>query len=353
MKLTQDTVCDLERNKKELESLIFKRDADINNFSAKYEDEQCNSAKSNKCIKECQARVEELEEEVEHERQARAKAEKAKSKCHKELEELGDRLDEAGGATSAQMELNKKREAELAKLKRDIEESNIQHEAAVAAFRKKHNDSIAEMSEQIDHLTKMKQKIEKEKDVLKREGDDAKAAMDGLTRDKAASEKIYKTVQNQLNEVQSKLDEAQRTLGDFDAQKKKLYVENGDLLRQLEEVDIQINQMSKLTIQLGNQLDDIKKTADDENKERSILLGKYRNLEHDLDGLMEQLNEESEHKADLLRQLSRANAEAQMYRAKYESEGIARAEELEAARLKLQARLEEAEQTIEQLNFKQ
>merc|ERR1712142_445313 len=352
MKLTQDSVSDLERNKKELESMIFKRDAEINNLSAKYEDEQLNGSKASKGIKELQSRVEELEDEIKHESQGRAKAENAKKKLQAEIDEINDRLDEAGGATSAQMELNKKREAELAKLKRDIEESNIQHEAAVAAFRKKHNDSIAEMSEQIDHLTKMKQKIEKEKDVLKREGDDAKAAMDGLTRDKAASEKIYKTVQNQLNEVQSKLDEAQRTLGDFDAQKKKLYVENGDLLRQLEEVDIQINQMSKLTIQLGNQLDDIKKTADDENKERSILLGKYRNLEHDLDGLSEQLNEESEHKADLLRQLSRANAEAQMYRAKYESEGIARAEELEAARLKLQARLEEAEQTIEQLNFK-
>merc|ERR1719309_412084 len=352
MKLTQDTVCDLERNKKELESLIFKRDADINNFSAKYEDEQCNSAKSNKCIKELQSRIEELEDEIKHESQGRAKAENAKKKIQAEIDEIGDRLDEAGGATSAQMELNKKRETELAKLRRDLEESNIQHEAAVAAFRKKHNDSISEMSEQIDHLTKMKQKIEKEKDALKREGDDAKAAMDGLTREKAASEKITKTVQGQVNDIQGKLDEAQRTLGDFDVQKKKLSVENGELLRQLEECDIQINQMSKLNMQLGNQLDDIKKTADDENKERSILLGKYRNLEHDLDGLGEQLNEESEHKADLLRQLSRANAEAQMYRAKYESEGIARAEELEAARLKLQARLEEAEQTIEQLNFK-
>merc|ERR1711913_57626 len=130
MKLTQDTVCDLERNKEELESLIFKRDADINNMSAKYEDEQCNSAKSGKVIKELQARIEELEDEI---------------------DEIGDRLDEAGGATSAQMELNKKRETELAKLRRDLEESNIQHEAAVAAFRKKHNDSISEMSEQIDH----------------------------------------------------------------------------------------------------------------------------------------------------------------------------------------------------------
>merc|ERR1712106_728775 len=45
-------------------------------------------------------------------------------------------------------------------------------------------------------------------------------------------------------------------------------------------------------------------------------------------------------------------AEANMYRAKYETEGIARAEELEAMRMKLAARLEESEQTIEQLNMK-
>lgn len=41
-----------------------------------------------------------------------------------------------------------------------------------------------------------------------------------------------------------------------------------------------------------------------------------------------------------------------MWRSKYESEGIARVEELEAARSKLAARLEEAENQIEQLNIK-
>ena len=65
-------------------------------------------------------------------------------------------MDEAGGATAAQIELNKKREAELGKLRRDLEEQNIQHEAALASLRKKHNDAVAEMSEQIDHLNKMK-----------------------------------------------------------------------------------------------------------------------------------------------------------------------------------------------------
>merc|ERR1719334_2149839 len=110
--------------------------------------------------------------------------------------------------------------------------------------------------------------------------------------------------------------------------------------------------LQKLKFSLAAQLEDTRKFADDESRERATLLGKFRNLEHDIDGLREQLDEEGECKADLQRQLSKANAEAQMWRAKYESEGVTRAEELEAARMKLAARLEEAEQQIEAMNIK-
>ena len=61
-------------------------------------------------------------------------------------------------------------------------------------------------------------------------------------------------------------------------------------------------------------------------------MGKFRNLEHDLDGLREAQEEEAEAKIDLQRQLSKTNAELQMWRSKYESEGVARAEELEDAK---------------------
>lgn len=87
-------------------------------------------------------------------------------------------------------------------------------------------------------------------------------------------------------------------------------------------------------------------------QERATLLGKFRNLEHDLDNIREQADEEAEGKADIQRQLSKANAEAQLWRSKYESEGVARAEELEESKRKLQARLAEAEETIESLNQK-
>merc|ERR1719187_89145 len=352
VKLTMEQIHDLERNRKDLESMIFKRDAEWAHIYMKYEAEQFNTAKVGKYIKELQAKVEELEDEVKHENQARAKAENAKKKLEREYNDITDRLDEAGGATFAQHELYKKRESELAKIKRDVEESTIQHEAAVAAFRKKHNDAVAEMSGQIDHLTKLKAKVDKDKDVLRREAEDAKGAMDALAHDKAESEKVFKSVQVNITELTSKLDESSRCLSDFDCTKKKLSVENADLLRQLEESNAAYSQLYKITQSMSAQLEDVKKLAYDENKERVTLLGKYRNLEHDYDGLREQYNEEGDAKWELSRNLQRATAEANMYRAKYESEGIARAEELEAARLKISARLEEAEQQIEQLNFK-
>ncbi|XP_034240472.1 myosin heavy chain, muscle isoform X19 [Thrips palmi] len=352
LKLTQEAVTDLERNKKELEQTVQRKDKEISSLTAKLEDEQSVVGKLQKQIKELQSRIEELEEEVEAERQARTKAEKQRADLARELEELGERLEEAGGATSAQIELNKKREAELAKLRRDLEEANIQHEGTLANLRKKHNDAVAEMGEQIDQLNKLKAKVEKDKSSMVAELNDLRGSVDHLTNEKAATEKVAKQLQHSLNEVQGKLDETNRTLNDFDAAKKKLSIENSDLLRQLEEAESQVSQLSKLKISLTTQLEDTKRLADEEGRERATLLGKFRNLEHDLDNLREQVEEEAEGKADLQRQLSKANAEAQLWRSKYESEGVARAEELEEAKRKLQARLAEAEETIESLNQK-
>ena len=143
---------------------------------------------------------------------------------------------------------------------------------------------------------------------------------------------MNKQMHQQMNELQSKFDEANRTLNDLDASKKKLTIENSDYLRQLEDAESQVAQLNKLKVSLTTQLEDTKRMADEENRERATLLGKFRNLEHDIDGLREQLEEEAEGKADLQRQLSKCNAESQMWRQKYENEGVARAEELEESK---------------------
>merc|ERR1712088_602573 len=352
LKVTQETVSELERQKKEAEGAIQRKEKDLTGLSSKLDDEQQLVGKVQKAIKEVQSRVEELEEELEAERQARAKAERQRSDLAKELESLGERLNEAGGATHAQVELNKKREAEVGKLRKDLEEANIQHETTLISLKKKHQDAVAEMSEQIDQLSKMKAKIEKDKSNLMHETADVRAATEEIGRSKASAEKSNKGLLGSLNDANKKVEEATLTLGDFENNKRKIAAENADSLRQLQELENQANMLAKLKVQLSTQLDEARMVADGEAKERAALLGKFKNLEHELDGVKEHLDEESGIKEDLLRQVAKASNESDMWRSKYETEGVAKAEDIEMNKLKLQARLTEAQGVIEQLTLK-
>ena len=80
--------------------------------------------------------------------------------------------------------MNKKREAEFQKMRRDLEEATLQHEATAAALRKKHADSVAELGEQIDNLQRVKQKLEKEKSELKMEIDDLASNVETVSKAK-------------------------------------------------------------------------------------------------------------------------------------------------------------------------
>merc|ERR1712020_185353 len=71
-------------------------------------------------------------------------------------------------------------------------------------------------------------------------------------------------------------------------------------------------------------------------------LSKFKNLEHEIDGAKEALDEEVGMKEDIARQLNKACSESDMWRQKFETEALAKAEDLEMTKMKLQARLTEA-----------
>ena len=58
---------------------------------------------------------------------------------------------------------------------------------------------------------------------------------------------------------------------------------------QLEEAEQNIAQLSKMKVSLTTQLEDTRKMADEESREKSGILGKYRALEHEMDCLREQV----------------------------------------------------------------
>ncbi|QQP57410.1 Myosin heavy chain 1 [Caligus rogercresseyi] len=352
LKLTQETLSDLERVKAELSQSVQRKDKEISAISAKIEDESTLGSKYSKQIKELQSRLEELDEELLVERQNRSKAEKSRAILKKDLEDLGARLEEAGANTATQVELNKKREAELARLKGELEEMNIAHEGTLAALRMKHNNTMAELGEQIDALNVNKTKSEKDKSNMERDLQECRSTLEDGVRAKAEMDKNGKMIQGSIVDSHQKLDEMARALNEAESQKKRLQVEKQDLERQIEEGDNGMANMNKQKISLTTQLEDTKRLADAEARDRSSLLTKFKNCTTDLENTRERIEDEHQRKSDALKALSKAQAEIQLWRSRYETEGMGRVDELEASRGKLQARIQEAEETVESLQCK-
>merc|ERR1712095_228174 len=103
----------------------------------------------------------------------------------------------------------------------------------------------------------------------------------------------------------------------------------GDLNRQIEELENAIANMNKAKISVTTQLEDTKALADAEAKDRASLLTKYKMMSTDLENLREKLENEAMRKSDALKALSKSQAEIQLWKSRFETEGMGRIEELE------------------------
>ncbi|GAA6226014.1 myosin-16-like [Lates japonicus] len=347
LKMTIENLNEMENAKLDLEEVIKKRDFEINNMNAKLEDEQALSSMLTRKLKEHQGRIEELEEELEAERAMRAKVEKQRAELSRDLEDLSDRLEEAGGATVAQIEQNRKREVDLLKLRRELEEAALQSEATAAGLRKKHSDAMAELGEQLENLTRLKVKLEKDKQSMKAEIEDLNITMEATQKAKMNSEAHAHKLEDNLVEANARLAEMERTQTELNTAKIHLTAENNDLSRELQDVQSKLTQVTRLKASLTSQIDELKRQVDEESKGRNTAVVGLANTRHDLSLVREQLEEELEARGELQRLVSKLNADVTSWRTKYETDAIHRTEELEETKRKLAVRLQEAEEAAE------
>merc|ERR1712025_713630 len=352
LKLTQEAISDLERVKAELLGGVSRKEKEASALSAKIDDEATLAAKYAKQAKELMARIEELDEELNVERGNRAKAEKSRTMLKKDIEDISSRLEEAGSNTATQVELNKKREGELARLKSELEELNIAQEGTLAALRMKHNNTMSDLGEQIDSLNASKVKSEKDKSGLELDLRDARLDLEDAVKGKAELDKQGKLLQAAIVDSNTRCDEMARALNEAESTKKRLQVENQDLNRQIEELENAIANMNKAKISVTTQLEETKALADAEAKDRAALLTKYKMMSTDLENLREKLENEAMRKSDALKALSKSQAEIQLWKSRFETEGMGRIEELEGARNKLQSKIVENEELVDVLSTK-
>ena len=78
-------------------------------------------------------------------------------------------------------------------------------------------------------------------------------------------------------------------------------------------------------------------------------MGRFRTLEHEYDGVKSHMDDEIQQKDEVGRTLNKTLGEVNHWRAKYEQDAVAKIEELEYTKVKLQARLAESEGTMTNL----
>ena len=127
-----------------------------------------------------------------------------------------------------------------------------------------------------------------------------------------------------------------------------MMAEINELRRQIEEKEAinQNLQASKITIESG--IDELKTALDDETQSKAALSRELQEQRHDSDMLRQKMEVEQATKADLMRRLTKCNNDVVVWKNKYETDSVQRIEELEDARNRLNLRLAECEEQVEQ-----
>ena len=164
----------------------------------------------------------------------------------------------------------------------------------------------------------------------------------------SSADKLAKSLEGQLSELNDKCDSYQRQINDLNSEKSRLQNANNDLQRQLEEAQDQANQLGKAKSSLAKQLEEAQGILEDESRQRSKLQGENRNLQADLDSLRDQLDQEQEQVADAQRAIKKAQDEAHMWKAKFDSgEGGVSSEAMDDLKKKFMKQLRAVEEQME------
>ncbi|XP_050526367.1 paramyosin, long form isoform X2 [Daktulosphaira vitifoliae] len=293
-----------------------------------------------------------LQEDLESERELRQRIEREKSDLSVQLISLSERLEEAEGGAESQFEINKKRDTELHKLRKLLEDVNIESEETAHLLRKKHQEVVADFQEQLDQLAKSKARVEKEKAKFQQEVYELLSQIENANKDKLIHVKTIEKLEVTIHELNIRIEEITRTVTDITSIKTRLSQENIELVKEVQDLKVSIENTTYLKSQIAGQLEDARRRLEDDERRRSLLEANLHSVEVELESTRVQLEEESEARLDLERQLIKANGDAQAWKSKYDSESAARAEEVEELRRKYSARIQEQEEHIETLLVK-
>ena len=218
---------------------------------------------------------------------------------------------------------------EIADLKQKIDSQANENEECAALLRRKHQESISELSAHMESLNRTKFKFEKDNKTFLHQVDELRSENDNLIRAKSHALASCREYETKNAEQSQRIDELIKQLNETTELKNKLAKEHAEYYRRYTQVEFEYQQLTVTNKRLVQEVDDARMTLETEILVRNSLESKLRNLQLDLDAANGHLEEESESKLELQRQLNRLQEEFRVTREKIEKECEAKIEDIE------------------------
>uniref|UniRef100_A0A8B9L2W2 Myosin, heavy chain 11b, smooth muscle n=1 Tax=Astyanax mexicanus TaxID=7994 RepID=A0A8B9L2W2_ASTMX len=294
----QDQLAALQAEIAELKAQLAAREDELQALLARLEQESAQKNNALKKIREMEGLITELQDDLDAERDIRAKTEKARHELGVELEALRTELEDSLDITAAQQELRAKREQEVAMLKKSMEDAGRSHEAQVQDLRQKHTQAVEELSEQLEQSKRVKH-TKHPVGVTRAELKEQTGLLAGKLTD-TANRKVRQTAVSPIPE---------------DVVKNTVRVRNREAM-ELDSVTALLNEaegknikLSKDVSTLNSQLHDAQELLAEETRQKLNVSTRLRQVDEERNGLLEQLEEESEARRNVERHVSSLNTQ--------------------------------------------
>merc|ERR1719340_617851 len=222
----------------------------------------------------------------------------------------------------------------------------------IHTLRTKHQTSMMELQEQIERLSRDKEKVVKEKSVMKTEISELYAQIEILQSEKVSIKKGVEKLEITVNEYNVKIEDLNRTVSDVSSAKQRLQMEAQESAKKLNEMKLSLEHAGLDKNKFATQLDELRRAADNEARNVNAANTKIQGLERTIKTLNVEIEELRQLKITLEGSISKWQQENADWKKKYENENRLRVEETDALKKKITVEVTSLTDAVYQLEQK-
>jgi chromosome segregation ATPase len=302
---------------------------------------------SQHAIRRLEEQLRVINSDLDSEQQLRRRIEREKHELQMQIISLSERLTEAEGGAESQLDINRKREAEMAKLRKLLEDVHMEAEQSIHLLKKKHQEAMMELQEQIEMITRSKEKVSKEKSKLSVDIQELIAQIEVLSQEKVSIRKVCEKLEVQVHEYNVKIEDMNRAVIDMTTQKARLQQENADTFKKMNDMKMAIEGAGLDKNRVASQLKDLQTNLDNISRMKQTAEQRVQSMEQVMKTITIELEENRDMRLELERQIGKWREEGADWKKRYENEARLRIEDVDMLKKKFGAQLADLQDQLD------